>query len=448
MSTLSIINELASTSKRLEKEAILKREQNNILLQRVFKATNDPTINYWIKQIPSYTQQINLQSLDWGVSQLEPLATRKVTGNAAIDHVSRVLSQLDDQDAEVIKRILDRDLDCGVQTATINKIWKKLIPEFTYMRCSLPTGVKLDKWDWKNGVYSQLKADSMFSNMDVYEDGSVVFTSRNGTVIPSSKIQNLVDAAAMVTKGTRTHGELMVEESGKVLPREIGNGILSSIAKGGDFKNSNQRAIYMVWDQIPLDNAFSGAEYKKTYSSRYTNLVAQLANLGVQDSIKVIPTRVVHSYDEALEHYQEMLNEGLEGTIIKSQIGFWKDGTSKDQVKMKLEAVADLQIVDMNEGKGKNATTFGSLLCKSSDGLLEVNVSGFSDEERQRIYDEWDQVQGKIIAVMSNCMMKPTGKSTTWSLFLPRAVEIRDDKTEADTLQQIKDQFESLIRSK
>jgi hypothetical protein len=51
------------------------------------------------------------------------------------------------------------------------------------------------------------------------------------------------------------------------------------------------------------------------------------------------------------------------------------------------------------------------------------------------------------MAVKANDIMAPTGKKTKWSLFLPVHVEIRDDKTVADSLQQVKDQFESAIKN-
>jgi DNA ligase-1 len=444
---IHLLNELSNDPSRLAKEAILQREKGNVLLQRVCKAALDPTINYWIKKIPEYSTDEILYSLDDAITMLGDIASRKVTGNAAIDHLEHILSSVASQDAEVVSRIIDRDLKCGVHSSTANKIWKGIIPEFSYMRCALPKAVKLDKWDWSKGIYSQEKADAMFANLDVYQDGEIVITSRSGTAIPNDKLNNIVAAAKqMLTKNTRTHGELMVEENGKVLPREIGNGIMNSIAKGGDFKNKNQRAVYVVWDQIPLENAMSGLEYKTEYSVRFDLLQGQVTNLGIQDSIRVIPFRIVKSYEDALQHYQEMLEEGKEGTIIKTKTGVWKDTTSKDQIKFKLEATIDLEIVSLNEGKGKNEATFGSILCRSSDGLLEVNVSGFTDDERLQIFNDWDTICGKIMAVTGNSLMKPTGNKTTWSMFLPRCAEIREDKHVADSLQQIKDQFESLIK--
>jgi DNA ligase 1 len=447
---LSILNEVAADSSKLAKEAILRREQNNELLKKVFKAAYDPTINYFIKKIPDYMFEEDL-GLEWalGPKGLGLLTSREVTGHDAISHLKDVLERVNADDAVVLERIILRDLRCGCSESTANKVWKKLIPEFSYMRCSLLKGAKTEKWNWAKGIYSQTKADSMFCNVDVYSD-EVVITSRSGTIIPNDKLMNIVKVAEkFVTKGTRLHGELMVEESGKVLPRELGNGILNSIAKGGDFKNKNQRAVYVVWDQIPIHNAMTGEDYDVGYEQRFVPLQAQLANLGIQNDIRIIPFKIVYSYEEALQHYQEQVEAGLEGTIIKTREGTWKDGTSKFQIKLKVECCIDLEMVGLNEGYGKNADLFGSVRCISSDGLFEVNVSGFKDEKRKDIFDNFDKkYKGMIMSVTINNLMAPTGNKKTWSAFLPRHDEIREDKSEADSLQRIKDQFESVIKGK
>jgi len=88
---------------------------------------------------------------------------------------------------------------------------------------------------------------------------------------------------------------------------------------------------------------------------------------------------------------------------------------------------------------------FGSITCRTSDQLLEVNVSGFSDELRNDIFNRKDELYGTIMAVRSNNIMPPTTSNGLYSLFLPRFVEFRKDKTTADSLQQVKDQFDSAM---
>ena len=45
------------------------------------------------------------------------------------------MERVSSENAEVIKKIIQRDLRCGVSEATANKVWKGLIPEYPYMRC-------------------------------------------------------------------------------------------------------------------------------------------------------------------------------------------------------------------------------------------------------------------------------------------------------------------------
>lgn len=445
MNILSILDELASDTKRTFKEDILKREIDNELFKKVVVNALDPTLNFFIKKIPKYTPT-GKSCLDWGIDGLYELSNRVVTGNAAIEWLQKILSDLSADDAQVIERIISKDLKCGVSTATVNKIWKNLIPEFTYMRCSLPKKVKLDEWDWENGIYSQEKADAMFANIDVYENGEVVITSRAGTVIPNDQLIGLViEVSQSINKMTRLHGELMVWENYQPLPREASNGIMNSIASGGNLQNDSQYIKFFVWDQIPIVNAIEGTTYDVPYKTRFERLNEQLNAGNHHKAIEIIPTKIVTSYDEALEHYYSILAEGREGTIIKTTTGVWKNTTSKEQVKMKLEVTVDLRIIGFKEGNGKNSKTFGSIMCESSDGLLRVDVSGMKDDQREEISKREEEYLEKIMSVTSNKILPPSASNKFYSLFLPRMSEIREDKFHADSLQQIKDQFDSAI---
>ena len=445
MSVLQILNELSAESGKLAKIAILERNKSNMDLQRVFKAAYDPSINFWLKKIPSYELKKHMISLDEGLNDLQYLADRTYTGQMGIDHLVSILESLSPDDATVITRVIQRDLKVGCSESTANKVWKNLIPEFSYMRCSLTKHVNLEKWNWKAGIYSQEKADAMFANVDVYGDGEVVVTSRAGSMFPQAELSSLIsDVKMFLPRNTRTHGELMVVNAlGVPYAREISNGMMNKILKGGKLENPRDSVRCVVWDQIPLHNALQGIDYKVGYDLRFNTLSSQVSNDG---TIRLIHTKIVHSYREAVEHYQEMIRAGKEGTVIKTRELPWKDGTSKEQIKMKMFADVDLRIIGFNPGNGKNEELFGSLQCETEDHLLEVGATGMSDELRAELWNNRAKVLGKIATVKANSIMKPTGNNTKYSLFLPNLVEIRDDKKIADTLQQVIDQFESLMK--
>jgi DNA ligase-1 len=446
-----LFNKLASDNGKIFKVDLLSQHKDNEILKEVCRLALDPTVNFYIRKIPNYfprTANGTAASLGWALSQLSLLSNRAVTGNAAIDFLTDILSSLDEDDAKVIERVIQRDLRCGMSESTVNKVWPGLIPEYPYMRCCLPKHTKLDKFDWKAGVFSELKADGMFVNINVFPDKTVELTSRAGSVFPMDKFENVSnEVSATIRPNTQTHGEVLVKRNGKVLPREIGNGILNSVLKGGDFAQGDFPSL-LVWDQIPLDQVVSGNKYKVPYKDRFDDLCHQL------EQIDIIPTRIVYSMEEALEHYTEMLALGYEGTIIKDPNAIWEDTTSKFQVKFKLEVDVDLEIIDFTPGKGKNASTFGSITCASKDRGLVVNVSGFKDKPqkglltRQQIYDMRDKLMNTIMTVRGNGIMVPTKSNPVYSIFLPRFVEFRIDKMVADTTQQVIDQFDNAVKSK
>ena len=107
----------------------------------------------------------------------------------------------------------------------------------------------------------------------------------------------------------------------------------------------------------------------------------------------------------------------------------------KDQIKFKGEETTSLHVVGTQDGRegSKYEGQIGALICESEDGELMVNVgSGLTDEDRLRT-----DFIGKIIEVKYNAKIKSKG-SNTWSLFLPRYLEIRNDRDTADTIDHIK----------
>ena len=122
-----ILTELESDNSRLFKEEILRKNLDNDTLKRVLKAALDPYTQYYQRKIPKYSRKEDqpIKSLNWALSGLNQLTSREYTGNAAIDHLQKILSLVTEENAEVIKRVVTKDLKCGVSIATVNKIFGK-----------------------------------------------------------------------------------------------------------------------------------------------------------------------------------------------------------------------------------------------------------------------------------------------------------------------------------
>lgn len=442
-----------ATGSKNDKLAILKAQSQNLDLKEFLRVTYEPRINFYMKKIEdkkfgrglSFVPQMNLNLV--ALIQ-DNLNGRVMTGHEAKTWIASLYQCFEhDWERELLTMLIERDVRAGFSESTTNKVWPGLVTDVPYMRCSLPKDAKLNKFNWPLGVFSQIKADGMFANINHNDDGSVTIMSRNGSPFPSDHpaFANLVaDAKASIPTGMQTHGELLMFLDNKMLPRQDGNGKFNTLLQGGEL-DGNFAVAYEAWDLIPISEATSKNKLKSQYVHRFHALSEYLDAAGDRTGLWLIETRIVHSLKEAYEHYRDALDRGLEGTIIKDPIELiWEDSTSKWQVKMKLEFECDLEVVGYEEGKGKNAGMMGALLCQTSDGKLKVRVgSGFSDDVRK---DIWARKDLKVIAAKSNSIMPPTRKDT-YSLFLPIFVEERLDKKEADSLQRVIDQYEATIAS-
>lgn len=430
-----LIETIAASPKKTDKERLLK-EADCPELRRVLVATYNPRINYYIKKVHSTQSKLDGECFDAQTYHtLDMFSSRQWTGNEALEQLKIELENLNPKSKELLSRIIKRDLRCGINVSSINKVFKDLIPETPYMRCSLLSKVDTSKWDWQKGVFSQTKFDGMFCNVTVL-DGIVLLTSRQGSEFP---IEEFVDLAEHMLEfaevGNQYHGELLViDPNGNVLPREIGNGLLNSVLKGGTIP-AGHYAKFIAWDMVELDVI----EGKKKCDKEYWKRLRQLNQVRQSEVFEVSKTRILHSLDEAYLHYQELLDQDQEGSIIKNPNMLWRDGTSKDQLKLKLEFEVDLKITGFTQGNGKNANTFGSISMESSDGLVKVDVSGMPDDLRMYAHLHREELLDTIASVKANDITK----SNPASLYLPRLVEFRLDKTVADSFEQIVEQREN-----
>jgi DNA ligase-1 len=442
-------------SGKLAKEAFLRAQESNLILQEFLRVCYEQKVNLFMKKIRfdllneddvSAEVRFTFELLN---TIVDSLSNRRKRGNAAKSWIANIHASLQEPwEKELLELLIARDVKAGFSESTINKVWPGLVTDVPYMRCCLPKDAKLKNWNWSNGVYSQIKADGMFENVDHHEDGTVTMMSRAGTPMPLDFFADIVaEVKAKVPRGYRLNGELLMLKDGVVLPRQIGNGHFNSIVNEGelDARDENLVPIYDAWDMIPLSEAKPKNKYKVRYEDRFAKLTKCLDEA---QFVKPIEYKIVYSIQEAYDHYKYALERGLEGTVIKHPDAIWEDTTSKFQVKLKLEAECEMEITEFTPGNGKNAKLFGSVMLKSKCGQVIAKCgSGIDDKLRKEMNAIKDQLIGKIITVKSNFLTPPSGNKTTHSLFLPIFIEIRYDKNEADDLDKIKAQFEAAIKA-
>jgi ATP-dependent DNA ligase len=434
MNCNDILKSLAATSSRLEKEEILRKNSDNKDLKQVFFLALNPMINFYIRKIPEYTSKsstLRPMTLGWALTELNRFSSREFTGNAAIAHLQTILKSLKEGDASVIEKVIKRDLRCGVSEATANKIWKNLVPEYPVMLASGFDQKAVGKIKYPAVV--QHKLDGMRFNA-IVKDGKVDFRSRNGK--PIDLLGELEEDFLQLFKlqpgkGMVYDGELLVKSAAGILDRKTGNGILNKAVKGTITKKEAILVCATLWDMIPLED-FEKGKSSFTYKERFYQA---LKDAKFTPRVGIVATHEVKTLDEAQNIFQMYLEKGEEGIILKDLNAYWEPKRVKTQIKFKGELECDLKCVGWEYGTGKNADRLGNLILESADGLIRTSVgTGFSDDDRDNITKN---VIGKIVAVKYNARIQDKNGGPE-SLFLPVFLEIREDKTKADSAKDIK----------
>ena len=437
MATLyEIIKKLQETPGSNDKINVLKENTENDVLKWYLRQALCPSISYYFtsKTFPE-SRVVGDEEFTYSTVCLlaQSLSGRKITGNEAKRRVADLLDSFNEEGQELLRMMLLKDIRAGIGVSTVNKVWPGLCLQVPYSRCSLPTERTLKHFPDGKLAIIQLKGDGMFAAMK--RSTKEMFT-RNGSKFPTWLASYLLQYPNKLEDGV-FEGELLCSRAGKLLPRKEGNGILNSLLQGGELPQGVD-IEYHVWNELTEEHWAAGSTFID-YDISF-NCCGNAVTLLGSSRIKLIEHAYFESLEQANAFNEIQLSQGMEGSIIKTLEHKWKNGTSQECVKLKKTKEVDLIWYDSKQGTGKHCSRLGAMLLKSGCGKLEVKCgTGFSDAEREMLWDSQPKLPC-IVTVAANDVINSKGKESA-SLFLPRFIELRRDKDEADDLERIKEIF-------
>src|SRR6056300_1173824 len=131
-----IIGALETHSSRINKEDIIRAAHEEGLPEffEGLRMALDPLVTFGVKQVPERSDVLSGQGLSWELFKelAEKLQNRELTGHAARDAIELAMSvATDEQWNGWYRRILIKDLRCGVSEKTVNKVVPGTVPVFT-----------------------------------------------------------------------------------------------------------------------------------------------------------------------------------------------------------------------------------------------------------------------------------------------------------------------------
>jgi DNA ligase-1 len=434
-----IIRELNKENGSNYKQTVLVKYKDNELFKRVLKMTYDRVAyTYGVTSKNIFKRMSILESEKYTLNEAldfleNNICTRKITGHDALDACLLVYESLNKEDADVFMKIIDRDLKINLGRTTINKIFKDLIAKPVYMRCDVYSTKTSKNISFANGAYVQLKADGTYR--EITKDGDHLSSrSRSGEEyeypVIFEQMRDFPDGVYM--------GELTVRG---ITDRAEGNGLINS-------DNPPHDDIMLdLWDYVtPQEYQRARVNAKSnpcttSYIQRFETLYKIINQRDlVLNNVRVIPYKVVYSLKDALEQTSKWMDEGFEGSILKDLNGVFKDGTSKHQLKLKLQISAEMRITGFQDGTPgtKREGKVGSIVFENDEGTIKGRTSGFDDKLLEYFTNNKEALIGKIIEVQFNDLSKARNNDF-YALSHPRFIEIRDDKNETDTLEKVKE---------
>jgi len=310
---------------------------------------------------------------------LDKLHDRVLTGNAAKEAVTNVLSLYTAPTAKALARVLDKDLKCGATDSTLNKIYPNLVPTFDVMLADkMPAKHEKNQYKWVFPCIAEAKYDGKRMICFVEAGKPVVYRSRNGK--PFDWVEGMFDADLqklrdVVGVDIIVDGEVLaVEASGKTSFTLTGN------AAGADNKEAKLALRLFAFDWMTVEEWKANACPRP--QARRSITLESLIKQAQPDKIIKSKYRLVDSIAKATAFYEEMLDEGFEGLIIKDPSAMYEWDRGGAWTKWKPVYDVDLTIVGFYEGDAgtKNEGKLGGMNMVGRDengNEIVTDVGGF-----------------------------------------------------------------------
>ena len=424
-----IIQKLQADNSRLAKEAIILEAMQEGLDEffEGIKMALDPLHTFGVKQVPERDDSPG-QGCDWTVFKdlADKLAQRELTGHAARDAIELVMqTATQEQWNDYYRRILIKDLRCGVSEKTVNSVAKKnkfeqyKVPVFSCMLAH-------DSANHEKKMIGMKMLDYKLDGVRVLaiynkDNNTVTMYSRNGKQflnfghVEKEIIEKLASkfAESMVLDGE------MVSSSFQALMKQV-------------HRKDNVEATdakYALFDILTLD------EFQKGKSilgcrDRHNALVELITNTDHMFVVDKVECDLDTQEGQKIftDYNKIAIKKGFEGIMIKDVDAPYECKRSHFMLKAKPFIEVSLEIKDTEEGTGRNAGKLGALICegKDDDKFIRVNVgSGLTDDNRDTFWADRERLVGQIVEIRADAITQNQDTENEWSLRFPRFMRFR-----------------------
>ena len=387
---IKLFRQIQETSSLNDKKKIITDNKDNELFKKCLKFLLDGNV---VTGISNAKLNKRLGIVHLSVPRnfeylIEYLSANNSGKDTDIAMIQQFINEQPDEDREFYSQMITKKFRLGADAKLVNKCIPRLIPTFDVMLGTSIEKVKL-KGDEKIFISQKLNG----TRCAFVGDKCMTRQGKEYTGLKHiiDELQELVGTDMFVD------GELVYKNKERLSDSEAfqkGTGI--AMSKDGD--KSDLKLV--VFDMFPLNEFWDGTS-KEVYSERLANYILPLRNKITFGHFRNVS--VVDMFYNGCDHaeiwkcleYAEI--NDMEGVIVNLDTPY-ECKRSKNLIKVKKFYTYDLEVVDIEEGDGRNKGTLGALVVKYKNNTVNVG-SGFTDEERKYFWENRDDIIGRVIEV-------------------------------------------------
>ena len=420
-----IIERLEADNSKLAKQAIVLEAMQEGL-DEFFEGITmalDPMVTFGVKQVPIRSDVLTGQGLDWNTFKVlaEQLRNRELTGHAARDAIELAMGvATTEQWNGFYRRVLIKDLRCGMSEKTVNKVAKEFpqytIPTFT---CSLAHDSANHEKKMVGKKQIEIKLDGV-RVITIIQGNKVEMFSRNGKQFHN--FGHIIEELETVIKDHPVPYPLVLD--GEVMSANFQD-LMKQLQRKDTIQNSD--AVLHLFDTIPL-GCFKNGSWDKPQSFR-----SQITKHWVEDHKDVLEHVQALDWEDVdldtpegeqrfVELNKAAVDGGYEGVMIKDIDAPYECKRTHAWLKAKPFIEITLKVVDVEEGTGRNTGKLGAIIVQGEDDGYNYHLncgSGFTDDQRNNFWIDRANVIGSLVEIRADARTK-SQDSETYSLRFPR----------------------------
>lgn len=427
----SIIQSLEADNSRLAKEAILDKAMAEGL-DEFFEGVRmclDKLYTFGVKQVP-IKEEDNGQGLAWAnfLQLSDALYRRQLTGHAARDAIKLAMDVATKaQWNDWYRRILIKDLRCGVSEKTVNTVAKKSknpqysVPVFECMLAHDSANHE-KKVVGKKLLQKKLDGVRVLTVVD-YESKTVTMYTRNG-----KELVNFPHIVKAFEDNIDNFGRSYVFD-GEVMSNTFQD-LMKQVHRKDNVQSSD--AVLNLFDVLPLvefkaGESIMGQKRRINFLKNFENIFNDSGCITIVPHIEVDLDTLIGQV-EYKDYNKQMIEQGYEGIMLKDPEALYICKRDVAWLKMKPFIEVSLTVTAVEEGTGRNEGKLGALVCEGVDDgkRIIVNVgSGFSDAQRDEYWMDKETMVGQVVEIRADAATRSQDSEDIWSLRFPRFLHFR-----------------------